>query len=93
MTLTLPEILALLGIFMLAGTVKGVIGLGLPTVSMGLLSLLMSPAYRLRRCAGAVVGDQLLAVVHRAGRPCTLRRLWPMMVCVAMGAMLTTGAP
>ena len=30
--------------FLVAGCVKGVIGLGLPTVSMGLLSLVMAPA-------------------------------------------------
>jgi uncharacterized protein len=30
--------------FLLAGFVKGVIGLGLPTVSMGLLSVVMPPA-------------------------------------------------
>src|SRR3981081_357896 len=29
--------------FLLAGTVKGVLGLGLPTVSIGLLSLVMPP--------------------------------------------------
>ena len=31
-------------IFLLAGVVKGVVGLGLPTVAMGLLSLRMPPA-------------------------------------------------
>ncbi|MGA8389528.1 MAG: sulfite exporter TauE/SafE family protein, partial [Pseudolabrys sp.] len=31
-------------VFLLAGFVKGAIGLGLPTVSIGLLGLLMSPA-------------------------------------------------
>ena len=31
------------GAFTLAGFVKGVIGLGLPTVSIGLLSLVMAP--------------------------------------------------
>ncbi len=30
--------------FLLAGTVKGVIGLGLPTIAMGLLGLAMPPA-------------------------------------------------
>ncbi|MBM0207112.1 hypothetical protein JNW90_32035 [Micromonospora sp. STR1s_5] len=30
--------------FLLAGLVKGVIGLGLPTVAIGVLSLAMSPA-------------------------------------------------
>jgi hypothetical protein len=39
----LPLIAATLT-FLLAGLVKGVIGLGLPTVSMGLLSLVMAPA-------------------------------------------------
>ncbi|KEZ63227.1 membrane protein, partial [Pseudomonas amygdali pv. tabaci str. ATCC 11528] len=33
-----------IGTFLLAGTVKGVIGLGLPTVAMGLLGLAMLPA-------------------------------------------------
>lgn len=30
--------------FLLAGAVKGLIGLGLPTIAMGLLGLAMSPA-------------------------------------------------
>lgn len=30
-------------VFALAGTVKGVIGLGLPTISIGLLALAMTP--------------------------------------------------
>ena len=32
--------------FLLAGFIKGVIGLGLPTVSMGLLAVTMPPARR-----------------------------------------------
>ena len=39
----LPLVVATLT-FLLAGFVKGVIGLGLPTVSMGLLTLVMAPA-------------------------------------------------
>ena len=35
--------------FLLAGTVKGVIGLGLPTIAMGLLGLRCRPR-RPRRC-------------------------------------------
>jgi uncharacterized protein len=30
--------------FVLAGFVKGVVGLGLPTVAMGLLAIVMTPA-------------------------------------------------
>lgn len=36
-----PILLAIIGTFMLAGTVKGVIGLGLPTVSLGLMTALL----------------------------------------------------
>ncbi len=36
--------LAIVGVFLLAGLVKGVVGLGLPTVCMALLALLMTPA-------------------------------------------------
>ena len=37
-------LLPIAAVFLLAGFVKGVVGLGLPTISMGLLSLVMAPA-------------------------------------------------
>jgi uncharacterized membrane protein YfcA len=46
----LPLVVAALT-FLVAGFVKGVIGLGLPTVSMGLLSLVMPPAKAAVSCA------------------------------------------
>jgi uncharacterized membrane protein YfcA len=76
---------AVAGAFMLAGLVKGVIGVGLPTVAIGLLGLLMSPMQ-----AAAIlvvpslvtniwqfaVGGDLLALV---------RRLWPLLVGITIG--------
>ena len=44
----------ILAVFLLAGFVKGVIGLGLPTIAMALLSLAMPPA----AAAGAVSATQ-----------------------------------
>ena len=38
-----PLIILIAAVFLLAGFVKGVIGLGLPTVSMGLLAVTMAP--------------------------------------------------
>src|SRR5436305_14225626 len=35
--------IAILAVFLLAGTVKGVVGMGLPTVAMGLLATAMPP--------------------------------------------------
>src|SRR6202012_3200867 len=40
----LPHLVPIIAIFLLGGFVKGVIGLGLPTVAMGLLGLCMPPA-------------------------------------------------
>ena len=39
----LPFALLVAGTFLFAGLVKGVVGLGLPTVAMGLLGLAMPP--------------------------------------------------
>ncbi len=60
-------------IFIAAGLVKGVTGMGLPTVAMGLLGLLMPP----QACSGAagasLAAHQSLAVTGRpgAGADCT----------------------
>jgi uncharacterized membrane protein YfcA len=48
MVTAMPEpyllIIVVGAVFVLAGLVKGVVGLGLPTVAMGLLGLVMLPA-------------------------------------------------
>ncbi len=71
--------------FLLAGFVKGVTGLGLPTVAMGLLSLAMPPA---QAAALLVVPTVVTNVWQLAAGPSFLllvRRLWPMMaaICIA----------
>ena len=42
-----PVLLLIAFAFLLAGFVKGVLGLGLPTVSMGVLAVTMPPSYAL----------------------------------------------
>ena len=42
-----PLLIFMVAVFLLAGFVKGVIGLGLPTVSVGLLAVTMPPAHAL----------------------------------------------
>ena len=72
---------AIAGAFLLAGFVKGVIGLGLPTVSIGLLGLLMTPA----QAAAILVVPSLVTNVWQAvvggGFLALARRLWPA-ICV-----------
>ncbi len=87
--------LAIATTFLLAGFVKGVIGLGLPTVAIGLLGLIMAPA----QAAALIVIPSLVTNVWQfaAGPRLVplLRRLWMMMlgVCagVAAGAGILTG--
>src|SRR5271169_3835231 len=86
----LPLIVAALT-FLLAGLVKGVIGLGLPTVSMGLLSLVMPPA----KAASLLIVPSFATNVWqlaagRSFRPLAYR-LWPMLAGVVLGTLAGTG--
>lgn len=74
-----------LGTFLLAGTVKGVIGLGLPTVAMGLLGLAMLPAQAaaLLIIPSTVTNVWQLAIGGQL-RP-LIKRLWPLLGMVVLG--------
>jgi uncharacterized protein len=78
--------------FLLAGFVKGVIGLGLPTVSMGLLAVTMPPAQAL---AIVIVPAVLTNVWQTFVGPYLrdiIRRLWPLMIGTAIGIWLNAGS-
>ena len=77
--------------FLLAGFVKGVIGLGLPTVAMGLLGLVMAPtqAAALLIVPSSVTNLWQLAAGPRL-RP-LWRRLWPMMAGICLGTWAGAG--
>ncbi len=88
------SLIAIIAIFFLAGTVKGVIGLGLPSVSLGLLTvvadlptamaLLLVPSF-VTNLWQAVVGGKAFEIT---------RRIWPflLMACITvwLGAMALT---
>ncbi|MGA7167097.1 MAG: sulfite exporter TauE/SafE family protein [Pseudolabrys sp.] len=83
-----PVFAAIAGAFLLAGFVKGVIGLGLPTVSIGLLGLLMTPA----QAAAILVVPSLVTNVWQAAVGGTLlalaRRLWPLLAGTCIGTVI-----
>jgi uncharacterized protein len=86
----LPLIVATLT-FLIAGFVKGVIGLGLPTVSMGLLSLVMAPA---KAASLLIVPSFVTNVWQLAAGPSfgrLARQLWPMLAGVVVGTLAGTG--
>jgi uncharacterized membrane protein YfcA len=74
--------------FLLAGFIKGVIGLGLPTVSMGLLAVTMPPSQALAIViAPAIVTNIWQTFVGPYLRNIIIR-LWPLMIGTAFGIWL-----
>jgi uncharacterized protein len=76
---------------LLAGFVKGVIGLGLPTISIGLLSLVMAPA----QAAALLMVPSTIANIQQMRPWASLRklvaRLWPMMLGIVAGTLAAGG--
>ncbi|XFC38399.1 sulfite exporter TauE/SafE family protein [Stenotrophomonas indicatrix] len=77
----------LVGVFLLAGVVKGVTGMGLPTVAMGLLGGALSPvaAASMLFIPTFVTNAWQLLSGPSLGR--TVRRLWPMMLAVVIATL------
>jgi uncharacterized protein len=79
------------GVLLLAGFVKGVVGLGLPTVSMGLLSLTLLPG---QAAALLTVPNLVTNVWQLWDGPdfrALLKRLAPMLATICIGVWLGNG--
>lgn len=83
--------IAVFAVFVLAGLVKGVIGLGLPTVSLGLLAALMPPA----QAAAILILPSLVTNVWQAFVGPYLKRLalrlWPTFTAAVAGTLIGSG--
>jgi uncharacterized membrane protein YfcA len=91
MTFDWWEISLVAAVFVIAGIVKGVIGLGLPTIAMGLLGALMTPG----QAAAILIVPALLTNVWQMFDGPALKslifRLWPMLICALLGTLPTAG--
>src|SRR5579871_4084479 len=86
--LSLSLLIAVAATFFVAGLVKGVTGMGLPTVAMGVLGTLMPPA---GAAALLLVPSFVTNVWQLLAGPsfATLaRRLWPMLAGIVAGTLL-----
>src|SRR5260363_116236 len=76
----------------LAGFVKGALGLGLPTISVGLLAIAMPPG----RALAIVIVPAVITNIWQTFAGPYLRdiakRLWPLMAGTAIGICLNAGA-
>jgi uncharacterized membrane protein YfcA len=81
----LSNLAFVLAVFVVAGIVKGAIGLGLPTISMGLLALVLSPV---EAAALLILPSLVTNVWQMLDGPhlrSLLRRLWPLNLGVCLG--------
>jgi uncharacterized protein len=86
-----PSLLFIAAVFALAGLVKGVIGLGLPTISMGLLAVVMPPVQAAAILALPSLVTNLWQMLAGPALAVVARRLWPMMLMVCLGTWAGLG--
>src|SRR3954453_16503509 len=86
-----PLLLLVAVAFLLAGFVKGVIGLGLPTVSMGLLAVTMPPSHALAIVIIPAMVPNIWQTFVGPYLRDIIRRLWPLMVGTVLGIWLNAG--
>ena len=93
-----PLLLAIIALAVLfGGFVKGVVAIGLPIVSIGVLSSVMEAHFALGIIMFPLLLTNLWQMLH-AGRPLeVVRRFWPMivsmLVCIWLGTRLVTRLP
>ncbi|MCH1998194.1 TSUP family transporter, partial [Achromobacter xylosoxidans] len=73
-------------VFVLAGVVKGVVGLGLPTISMAMLALIMAPA----QAAALLIVPSLITNLWQARPWPTLMRLFRRIATLQAGVCAGT---
>ncbi|CAN5194706.1 sulfite exporter TauE/SafE family protein [soil metagenome] len=78
-------IVIIAAVFTLAGFVKGVIGLGLPTVSMGLLAVAMTPVQALAIVILPALVTNIWQTFVGPYLRDIVRRLWPLMLGTVIG--------
>lgn len=78
-------------IFLLAGAVKGVVGLGLPTVAMGLLSLSMPPAEAAAILLLPSFITNVWQLVEGPRLGDLVARLWPTLLAIFISTVIAAG--
>jgi uncharacterized membrane protein YfcA len=84
-------ILFIAATFLLAGFVKGVIGLGLPTIAVGVLGVIMAPAQAAALLAIPNIATNGWQIATGPGFRAILTRLWPMMAGIVFGVWAGAG--
>jgi uncharacterized membrane protein YfcA len=86
-----PLLILITVAFLLAGFVKGALGLGLPTVAMGLLAVSMPPAQALAIVIVPAIVTNIWQTFVGPYLRDIIRRLWPLMIGTVVGIWLNSG--
>jgi uncharacterized membrane protein YfcA len=89
--MTIATLVFIAGVFLLAGFVKGVVGLGLPAVSMGLLALVMSPADAASILILPTVATNVWQMAAGPNLRPIIARLWSVLLGVICGTLAGAG--
>src|ERR1700676_5252574 len=85
--MTIAILVFIAGVFVLAGFVKGVVGLGLPAISMGLLALVMTPADAASVLIVPTVATNIWQMAAGPNLKPIVARLWPVLLGVICGTL------
>jgi len=86
-----PLLILIAAAFLLAGFIKGVIGMGLPTVAMGLLAVTMQPSHALAIVIVPAIITNIWQTFVGPYLRDIIRRLWPLMAGMVIGIWLNAG--
>lgn len=90
--MTDPMLLAAVAlVFLVGGLSKGVIGLGLPTITIGLLALVMPPAKAAAILLLPSLVTNLMQIADRRYLISNVQRLWPLLLGVMVGTLVGAG--
>src|SRR5260370_7244206 len=87
-----PFLAVIAAVSLLVGFIKGVIGLGLPTVSVGLLAVAMPPSRALAIVIVPAIVTNIWQTFAGSYLRDIVRRLWPLLAGVALGIWLNAGS-
>ncbi|MCZ6587047.1 MAG: sulfite exporter TauE/SafE family protein, partial [Alphaproteobacteria bacterium] len=81
-----PELAIIVAVFLFAGAVKGVVGLGLPTVAIGLLTALVGLSEGMVLMVIPSLVTNLWQALAGGALKTIVRRVWGLLLAVCIGA-------
>lgn len=83
-----PVVVVVIAAFLAAGTVKGVLGVGLPMIAVPLIASVTSPAQAIALASVPILVSNAWQAFHGGHTKDCVRRFWPMLAGVVVGALI-----